>query len=152
GGTQEKEGARELLGLGDPRLVDFSVSPQASLFVPIPKYGLVLGGRAAFSRDGFSSFTVDDNVRLTGAVFPAGATGSRRVDGSATNELSTISLIAARRFGSDGRTSLGVEFDYLKTAGTLINTTIQTDANGLSSRELLNTGSFAKRSRFTFGL
>ena len=152
GGTQEKEGARELLGLGDPRLVDFSMSPQASLFVPIPKYGLVVGSRIAFSRDGFSSFTEDDNVRLTSAAFPAGTTGSRTVDGSAKNGLSTISLIAARRFGSDGRTSLGVEFDHLKTTGTLINTTLQTDSAGVTSRELLNTGSFAKRSRFTFGL
>ena len=152
GGTQEKEGARELLGLGDSRLVDYSVSPQASVFVALPKYRSVVGGRVAFSRDGLQSFTLDDNVRLTGAVFPSGTIGMRSIDGSTKNKLSTISLVAARRFGSDGRTSIGVGLDYLKTTGSLLNTTIQTDAAGLTSRELVDTGSFARRTRFTVGV
>ena len=152
GGTQEKEGARELLGLGDPRLVDFSISPQASMFVPLPNSRFVIGGRTAFSRDGFQSFTQDDNVRLTGPVFAAGTGGTRTIDGSAKNVLSTISLVAARRFGNDGRTSIGVGIDYLKTTGSLFNTTIQTDSAGLTSRELVDTGSYVKRTRFTFGL
>ena len=152
GGTQEKEGARELLGLGDARLVDYSVSPQASVFVALPKYRSVVGGRVAFSRDGLQSLTVDDNVRLIGQIFPSGTSGTRSIDGSTKNKLSTMSLIAARRFGSDGRTSLGFGFDYLKTTGSLLNTTIQTDATGLTSREQVDTGSFARRTRFTIGV
>jgi hypothetical protein len=152
GGTQEKEGARQLLGLGDSRLVDYSLSPQASLFVALPKYRSVIGGRVAFSRDGLQSLTLDDNVRLTGPIFPGGPSGRRSIDGSTKNQLFTISLIAARRFGADGRTSIGVGFDYLKTTGSLFNTTIQTDAAGLTSRELVDTGSFARRTRFTFGV
>ena len=152
GGTQEKEGARELLGLGDSRLVDYSVSPQASIFVALPKYRSVVGGRVAFSRDGLQSLTTDDNVRLLSPIFPGGTSGTRTIDGSTKNKLSTISLIAARRFGSDGRTSLGFGFDYLKTTGSLLNTTIQTNTAGLTSRELVDTGSFARRTRFTVGL
>jgi len=152
GGTQEKEGARELLGLGDSRLVDYSVSPQASVFVALPKYRSVVGGRVAFSRDGLQSLTVDDDVRLMGPIFPGGTSGRRSIDGSTKNQLFTMSLVAARRFGSDGRTSIGVGLDYLKTTGSLFNTTIQTDAAGLTSRELVDTGSFARRTRFTFGV
>ena len=152
GGTQEKEGARELLGLGDSRLVDYSVSPQASVFVALPKYRSVVGGRVAFSRDGLQSLTVDDGVRLMGPVFPGGTNGSRSIDGSTKNKLSTISLVAARRFGSNGRTSIGVGLDYLNTTGSLLNTTIQTDSAGLTSHELVDTGSFAKRTRFTVGM
>src|SRR5262249_9731862 len=66
GGTGDRDGPRELLGFGDRRLIDYSYSPQASLFVPVNKYGLVLGGRLAFSRDGFQSFNVDEDVRLMG--------------------------------------------------------------------------------------
>jgi hypothetical protein len=152
GGTHEKEGARELLGLGDSRLVDYSVSPQASLFVALPKYRSVVGGRVALSHDGFQSLTLDDNVRLTGAIFPGGTNGTRSIDGLTKNRLSTISLVAARRFGDDGRTSLGVGFDYLKTSGSLLNTTTQTNATGLTSREQVDTSSFARRTRFTVGL
>jgi hypothetical protein len=151
GGTQEKEGARELLGLGDSRLVDSSISPQASVFIALPNYHSVVGGRVAFSRDGFQSLSVDNNVRLTGPIFPGGTNGTRSIDGSTRNELSTISLVAARRFG-DGRTSIGFGFDYLKTTGSLLNTSIQTDPSGLISRETVDTGSFAKRTRFTVGV
>jgi FecR-like protein len=152
GGTHDKEGARQLLGFGDSRAVDYSVSPQASVFVALPKYRAVIGGRVAFSRDGLQSLTLDDNVRLTGSLFPGGTSGRRSIDGSTKNRLFTMSLVGARRFGSDGRTSIGVGLDYLNTTGSLFNTTIQTDAAGLTSRELVDTGSFAKRTRFTFGV
>jgi hypothetical protein len=152
GGKQAKEDARELLGFGDSRLVDYSVSPQASVFVALPKYRSVVGGGVAFSRDGLQSLTIDNNVRLMGPIFPGGTSGGRSIDGSTTNKLSTFSIIAARRLGNDGRTSIGVGLDYLKTTGSLLNTTIQTDTKGLTSRELLDTGSFAKRTRFTVGV
>lgn len=152
GGTQEKEGARELLGLGDSRLVDYSLAPQASLFVPLPRYRLVLGGRVASSRDGLQSFTLDDNVRLAGPVFAPGTSGNRTMDGSTKNELFTTSFVAARRFGSNGRTSLGLGLDYLTTKGSLLNTTIQVDPTGLTSRERVETRSLVNRTRFTLGL
>jgi len=152
GGTGDKDGARELLSFGDRRLLDYSYSPQASLFVPIGKSGLVLGGRVAFSRDGFQSFTADDDVRLMGPKFPAGTLGTRTIDGSTRNRLVAASFVAARRFGDDGRTSVGVAVDHLRTSGSLFSTTTQTDDTRRSSFELADTGSVANRTRFTIGL
>ncbi|MDT5059778.1 MAG: hypothetical protein QOH63_237 [Acidobacteriota bacterium] len=152
GGTQEKEDARELFGFGEPRLVDYSISPQVSLFVPVNKYHAVIGGRVALSRDGFGSFTLDDNVGLTASLFTTGTRGRRIVDGSTTNKLFTASLIAARRFGSDGRTSLGIGLDYLTTSGKLSNTITQSDATGLTATSLIKSRSLASRTRLTLGL
>jgi len=151
GGTGDKDDARSLLDFGDRRLLDYSYSPQASLFVPINKFGLVLGGRVAFSRDGLQSFTADDDVRLMGPRFPAGTLGTRTVDGSTRNRLMAVSLVAARRFGSDGRTSIGVGVDHLRTNGFLSSTTTQTDDSERSSVELAETGSEVNRTRFTIG-
>jgi len=152
GGTQEKEDARELFGFGEPRLVDYSISPQVSLFVPVNKYRAVIGGRVALSRDGFQSFTLDDNVGLTASLFTTGTRGRRIVDGSTTNKLFTASLIAARRFGSDGRTSLGIGLDYLTTGGRLSNKITQSDAVGLTATSLIKSRSLASRTRLTLGL
>ena len=152
GGTKEREDARGILGVGNSQLVDYSLSPQASFFVPIAKYKSVLGGRLAVSRDGLKSFTVDDNIGLTGPLFSPGLVGRRTVDGSTKNGLVAASFIAARRFGSDGRTSLGIGLDYLETNGSLFNTTVQTDANGFTARELVDTRSFVHRTRVTLGL
>jgi len=152
GGTSDKDGARELLTFGDRRLLDYSYSPQASLFVPVGKSGLVLGGRVALSRDGFRSLTSDDNVRLMGPGFPAGTFGTRTIDGSTRNRLVAASFIAARRFGDGGRTSVGVTVDHLRTSGFLSSTATQTDDSGRSSFELSDTGSVANRTSFTIGL
>jgi hypothetical protein len=152
GGTRENDNARELFGFGEPRLVDYSLSPQASLFVPLAKHRAVVGGRVALSRDGFQSFTLEDNVGLTGRLFTTGERGRRIVDGSTTNRLFTASLMAARRFGSDGRTSLGIGLDYLTTRGRLSNTITQADTTGLTASELIKSRSLASRTRLTFGL
>ncbi|HEV7843772.1 MAG TPA: FecR family protein, partial [Pyrinomonadaceae bacterium] len=152
GGTHVNDDARELLGFGESRPLDYSFSPQASLFVPLPKYRAVVGGRVALSRDGFQSFTLDENTPLTSSIFPVGDTGRRTIDGSTTNRLFTLSLMAARRFGADGRTSVGIGLDYLKINGSLGNTFVQEDAAGLTARERVESRSNASRTRFTLGL
>lgn len=149
GGTSDKDGTRELLSFGDRRLLDYSYSPQASLFVPINKSGFVLGGRVAFSRDGFQSVSVDDDVRLMGPRFPVGTLGTRTVDGFTRNRLSAASFEAARRLG---HTSIGIGVDHLRTNGSLSSTTTQTDDSGRSSLGLADTASVANRTRFTIGL
>jgi len=151
GGTEDKEGARELFGFGDPRSVDHSYSPQASLFIPVNKFGLVLGGRLALSRDDFQSFAFDNDVRLMGPAFPANTLGTRTVDGSTKNRLFSASFVAARRFGSDGRTSIGIGVDHLRTNGSLLSTTTQTADTGRSSLELADTRSTSDRTRVTIG-
>jgi len=89
---------------------------------------------------------------LTGSSFAPGTIGKRSVDGATTNRLFTASLLAARRFGSDGRTSVGFGVDYFSTRGRLFNTITQTDLTGLSSRELIRSRSFANRTRLTLGM
>lgn len=152
GGAQEKEGARELLGLSDSRLTDYSFASQASVFVPLPRYRLVVGGVVTSSRDGLQSFNLNDNISLTGSIFAPGTAGNRTVDGSTKSELFSATFVAARRFGSDGRTSLGLGLDYLTTTGSLLNTTTQVDASGLTSLEQAETRSRVNRTRFTLGL
>jgi hypothetical protein len=152
GGTRENDNARQLFGLGDPRSVDYSVLPQGSLFVPLPRFRAVLGGRVAYSRDGFQSLTLDDKAGLTGPFFVPGAKGRRSVEGATTNRLFAVSLMAARQFGRDGRTSVGFGMDYFSTRGRLSNTITQTDTAGFSSSELIKSRSFANRTRFTFGM
>lgn len=152
GGTRENDDARQLFGLSDPRSVDYSFSPQASLFVPLPRYQAVVGGRVVLSHDGFSSLTLADKAGLTGPFFVPGTIGKRSDEGSTTNRLFAASIMAARRFGSDGRTSLGFGLEYFSTRGRLSNTITQSDATGLSAIDLFKSRSFANRTRLTLGL
>ena len=152
GGTRENENARQLFGFGEPHLVDYSLSPQASLFVALPKYRAVIGGRVGLSRDGFQSLTLEDNVGLTGSLFLPGTKGTRTVDGATTNRLFTASFLVARRFGRDGRTSIGAGLDYLTTRGTLLTTTVQSDSTGLVATQHVDSQSNISRTRFTLGL
>jgi hypothetical protein len=152
GGTRENDNARQVFGVGDPRSVDYGLSPQGSLFVPLPKFRAVVGGRVAYSRDGFQALTLDDNAGLTGPFFAPGTTGKRAIDGATTNRLFAASLMAARRFGGDGRTSVGFGLDYFSTRGRLSNTITQTDITGFSSSEIIKSRSFANRTRLTVGM
>jgi hypothetical protein len=151
GGTRENDNGRQLFGVGDPRSVDYGLSPQGSLFVPLPKFRAVVGGRVAYSRDGFQALTLDDSAGLTGSFAP-GTTGKRAIDGATTNRLFAASLMAARRFGRDGRTSVGFAVDYFSTRGRLSNTITQTDITGFSSSEVIKSRSFANRTRLTVGV
>jgi len=152
GGTRENDNARQLFGLGDKRSVDYGLSPQGSFFVPLPGSRTVVGGRVAYSRDGFQSLTLDDQAGLTGPLFAPGTTGKRSVDGATTNRLFAASLMTARRIGRDGRTSVGFGVDYFSTRGKLFNTITQTDITGFSTSELIKSRSFAKRTRFIVGM
>ncbi len=151
GGTRETDDARQLFGLSEPRSVDYSFSPQASLFVPLPRYRAVIGGRVAVARDGFQSRTIEENAALAGP-FPAGTTGTRSVDGLTTNKLFTASFLAARRFGSSGRTSVGFGLDYFKTHGRLSNSISLSDPAGVTALQLVKSRSLASRTRLTLGL
>jgi hypothetical protein len=152
GGTRENDSARQVFGLGDRRSVDYSFAPQGSLFVPLKRLRAVVGGRIAYSRDGFQSLTLDENAGLTGPFFVPGTTGKRSIEGATTNRLFAASLMAARRFGSDGRTSVGFGVDYFSTRGRLSNMITQSDTTGLSSSEMIRSRSYANRTRLTFGV
>ena len=107
GGTRDSEEGRALFGFGDPRPVDYSLSPQASFFKPFPKYRSVIGGSMAYSRNGIQSFTLDENIGLPSPPFPPATMGSRATVGTATNSFFTASLVAARRFGGPASAVFG---------------------------------------------
>lgn len=152
GGTRDNEEARAAFGFGDPRPVDYSLSPQMSFFKPFAKQRAVVGGSLAFSSNGIQTFSLDENVALSGAPFLPGTIGSRATVGSTTNSFFTGSLIAARRFGADGRTSLGVSVDFLSQHGSLLNLTTRDNSGGLTQRERIESHANVQRTRFTIGL
>lgn len=152
GGTRDNEEGRAAFGFGDPRPVDYSLSPQISFFKPFTKQRAVVGGSFAFSRNGIQSFSLDENVALAGAPFLPGTVGSRAMVGSTTNSFFTGSLIGARRLGADGRTSIGVGVDFLSQHGSLLNLTTQDNGAGLTQRERVESRSHVQRTRFTIGL
>ena len=152
GGTRENEEAVARFGFNDPRSVDYSVSPQASFFKPFPKHRGVVGGSVAFSRDGIQSFSLDEGVTLTSPPFPPATTGSQATGGTTSNTFFTASLVAARRFGTTGRTSVGVGLDFLSQRGSLLELTTQSDGSRLMRRERIESRSQVERTRFTVGL
>jgi hypothetical protein len=124
---------------------------EGSLFIPLPKFRAVVGGSFGASRSGLQSFTLDQGVGLGGSIFPLEATGVRAAIDSTTDTAYGYSLIAARQFGSEGRTSLGIGLDHLSGQSSLLSLTSQLDESGLITRERLDSRSSLQRTRFTLG-
>jgi hypothetical protein len=113
----------------------YSVSPQFSLFMPVEGTGFVLGGSVAASR-------VGSDVAGLGA----------NVSGSSTSNFWSGSLVAARRFGTGGRSSFGFEIEKLLGGGSLSNTSVETGGFRESSADILRSHSDISRTRLTAGL
>ncbi|MGE0129241.1 MAG: FecR domain-containing protein [Blastocatellales bacterium] len=150
-GTRGGEDGAAFFGLRAPRPVDYSFSPQASFFAPLPRWRAVVGGSATLARNGFQSFSADEGVALTGAPFPSGATGLRADSSSTTKSDFIGSAIFARRFGDEGRTSVGASVERLTGRGSFLNFTTQTDDAGLTTRDRLDAITRNTRTRFTLG-
>lgn len=144
--TRRNDRGIALFGFGDTHPFDYSLSPQASFFKPFPNYRSVVGGSIALSRNRSQSFTLDQDLGL------ASSPGSQSAAGSTTNQFFAASLLAARRFGADGRTSIGVGLDFLSQRGSLLKLTNQEDESGLIERERVESRSKVQRLRFTVGM
>jgi hypothetical protein len=85
----------------------YTLSPQVSYFMPLGSRSVV-GGGAAVTK-------TDIGGAETGSFFnPLNPTAQyNHFEGNLKFTTANLSLIAARRFGRAGRTSLGVKFDYL---------------------------------------
>lgn len=140
-----------LFDVGEPRPFDYSLSPQAFFFTP-GRHRSVVGGGIAFSRNGSQSFSIDENRGLTDPPSLSGATTMRASVGTTDNTFLTASVVASRRFGSDGRTSIGIGLDFLSQRGSLLNLTTQIDDSGLTQRERVESRSTVDRTRITIGL
>ena len=132
-GTGSLEANSSDFSLGPNRPIDFSISPQGSLFTPLPRSGIVVGGGLAASHSGLQSFSLDDATGLAGLPFAAGATGQRIASASTTTDFLTGSFVAARRFGASGHSSFGVGIDQVSGRGSLLSLTTQSDSFGVAA-------------------
>jgi hypothetical protein len=137
---------------GSGRPIDYSISPQVSLFSPLPHGRIVVGGSVAALRSGLQTFVLDESAALTNSLFAAGSTGRRTASASTTATFLTGSLVAARRFGATGRTSFGIGLDQIGGRGSLLSLLTQSDGLGAVSRERVQSQSTIGQTRFKMGL
>lgn len=148
-------GSRKTLAITGSRLsrpVDYGLILQTSLFAPLPQSPSVLGGSFTLRRSGLQSFALEEGVPLAGSLFQPGASGVRAASSSTDSKSITGSLLAARRFGSAERTSLGIGLDHASGRGSLLSLTTQTGEAGLSARERLSSRAAVERTRLRLGL
>lgn len=132
--------------------IDYSISPQVSFFSPLPVGRIVVGGSVAASRSGLQTFALDDLTSLTGSQFAPGTTGLKTFSSSTATSFVTGSLVAARRFGVAGRTSLGVGLDQVSGRGSLLSLLTQADGLGAVSKERTQSQSRVGQTQFKIGL
>ena len=131
--------------------VNYSISPQLTMFAPIPGSRFVVGGSVTAS-------SLGSGVQPSSQDYDPGVLGQTenyhdlRTSGSNTSTFFSGSVLAARRFGSDGRTSLGLEIESLKGTGSIQSTTVDADAIGQVSHESIDSRSDILQNRFTVGL
>jgi FecR protein len=122
----------------EPRL-DYSVSPQLTLFTPIPGSRLVVGG-------GVSAF----GVRSVGPSIFASINNNHYRQALRLNAYN-VSFITAYSFGDHGKTSVGIGVDMLSGRGNFLS-----EINSNTDRQHLalydNSNARFARTRLTFGL
>ena len=146
-GTGSLQGAAAVAPEG-AQPFNYGVTPQFSLFVPVPNSRWVLGGSFSASRIGSSSL---------GSAPDSGPPASRQSlsqslfqnNGSSINGYFSGSLLAARRLGAS--TSLGFEIDSLKGFGSLHQTTVDPDP-GVTTVDTSAANTNIAQTRFTVGL
>jgi hypothetical protein len=85
----------------------YTLSPQVSYFIPLGSR-IVVGAGAAVTKTDIGGVDAEPYFNP-----PNQTTLYRHFEGNLKFTTANLSLIAARRFGRAGRTSLGVKFDYL---------------------------------------
>ncbi|MEK7833742.1 MAG: hypothetical protein AAB401_21825, partial [Acidobacteriota bacterium] len=111
----------------------------------------VIGGNFAKSNSRVRSLSEQEVTSPATLFFPYGVPGLRTSSSSTHADSNGGSLILARRFGQEGRTSLGVGIDYVKGLGELSGSTSLTNAIGLRAAELIEAKSDIERKRFKLG-
>ncbi|MDX2034355.1 MAG: FecR family protein [Blastocatellia bacterium] len=144
-----------------PRPYDFSVLSQTSVFLPIPNSRFVLGGSFATTQGEVHSLAQNE-LDLTPPPSPFQVTGLRTTSTEAENRSFTGSLILARRFGVEGRTSAGIAVDHLHGRGALTGVTSlkssldpelsQIGFLNINAREELQARTIVDRTRLRIGV
>ena len=136
-------------GSSSPAPVDYSISPQLSFFSPLPAGRIVVGGSVAASRSGHQTFAI--NTVAPPLSGNASADLTTFTSSSATTFV-TGSLVAARRFGRDGRTSFGIGIDRVIGRDSLLSLLTDNEANGIASTERVQSRSTIGQTHFKLGL
>ena len=151
-GNQTVNSTQSIFSASPGTSVDYSLSPQASFFTPLPDGRTSIGGSVSAFRSGNQSFTVDDGANLSGSLFAADTTGTRASSYTTGNTFVSGSLAAAHAFGEDKKTSLGVGVDHVKGIGSILNFVSQQDGAGNISSERVDSRSNLAETRIKVGL
>src|SRR5262249_14153072 len=125
---------------------------QGDFFIPIERARAVIGGSVAVSSSRLQSLTETQVISPPIPFFPDGVLGVRRAASSTETSSIAGSLMAARRFGVEGRTSVGAGVDWVSGNGMLHGLTSLTNNAGVKANEELVAGSQINRLRFQFGM
>ncbi|HEX5085622.1 MAG TPA: FecR domain-containing protein [Blastocatellia bacterium] len=134
------------------RPFDSGLLAQGDFFIPVDRARMVIGGAVAVGADRSQSLTLDLASASLISSFPAGDRISR-YDSVSTETMSiTGSLMAARRFGDDGRTSVGAGVELVSSGGDLRGQTSLANGAGALQTEDLKTEPQISRLRFRVGM
>ena len=134
------------------RPFDSGLLAQGDFFIPVDRARMVIGGAVAVSADRSQSLTVDLSPASLIPFFPEGSRISRYDAVSTETTSITGSLMAARRFGDDGRTSVGAGVELVSSGGDLRGQISLANSAGALQTEDLKTGSQISRLRFRVGM
>ncbi len=135
-----------------PGAMDSGYLAQGDFFIPIEHARGVIGGVMSVSRSRLQSQTESPVIGPPNPIFPEGIPGVRQAASSTGADSISGSLMAARRFGDEGRASVGVGVDWVSGDGTLRGVTSLTNELGLKATEELEAASQINRLRLQLGM
>ena len=131
---------------------DSGILTQGDFYIPIESQRAVIGGAVSVSKSKLQSFSEERVIGPPIPFYPDGVAGSR-ISASTTRTSSiSASLMAARRFGREGRASVGIGMDWVNGDGMLNGVTSLTNDIGLKATEELEAMSEINRLRFQLGM
>jgi FecR-like protein len=131
---------------------DSGLLAQADFFIPLEKVRMVIGGAVAISSDRSQSLTVDQAPAALIGLLPGGGQVSRNIAVSTETTSITGSLMAARRFGDDGRTSVGAGVEWVSSGDDLRGQVALVDGARALAIEGLEAEAQIRRLRFRLGI
>ncbi len=132
--------------------LDSGFLAQGDFFVPFEGGRAVIGGVMSVSRNRLQSLTEAQVLGPPTPFFPEGIPGVRHAASSTETKTTAGSLMSARRFGAEGRLSVGAGVDWVSGDGMLHGLTSLTNDVGLKATEELEAASQINRLRFHIGM
>src|SRR5262245_29569721 len=134
--------------------LDYGYLAQGDFFIPLERARAVIGGAVSGSKSRLQSLT-ETRVFTTPPIppfFPEGIPGVIHAASSTETASITAALMAARRFGDEGRASVGVGVDLVSGHGTLSGVISKTNEVGSKNTEELEAATQVNRLRFQLGM